>query len=103
MNRHTRPLFAAAILATVAACATADNPQRLGGVNISGSVVFLDGNLSKAGDNGASSHQVPTNETRATVPVNTGASGLPNTGAEIVRELVNKPRIDAEKTSPEAK
>ncbi len=81
-------------------CATADNPQKLGGVTISGSCVFMDvGAIAKHGDNAAASHQTPTNDIRASVPVNTGASGLADAGAAIV-ERVTRPQPPAPQPVP---
>ena len=106
MNRNTRPAFALVAILAATSCATADNPQRLGGVTISGSVVFLDGNLSKAGDNGATSHQVPTNTPTTSVPVNTGTNGLANAAERVTRELMGKndapAQNDAAKITDEA-
>ncbi|MEN9360634.1 MAG: hypothetical protein RL095_2169 [Verrucomicrobiota bacterium] len=80
-------------LALVASCATADNPQRTGGVYAQGCVIFVDGNLTKSGDNAATSTQAPRNDVRpsATVPVNTGASGLADAGAAIAQRLAQQP------------
>lgn len=97
-------ILAVLALALVASCATADNPQRLGGVNISGSCVFMDvGSIAKNGDNAAASHQTPTNDIRTTVPVNTGASGLADAGAAIVERVTRAapaPKPDAAPISP---
>lgn len=64
-------ILAVLALALVASCATADNPQRLGGVTISGSCVFMDvGTIAKSGDNSAASQQTPHNDIKPDLNLN---------------------------------
>lgn len=80
-------------LAFIASCATADNPQRLGGVTISGSCVFMDvGTIAKNGDNSAASQQTPHNDIKPDLNANLmkgsgGASAVAGAAVEAAAAL----------------